>query len=509
MGFNDLRKKKTDATGNQQVSIAGPSTTFGEVAVAQSIPVAQGDFIYGVNNQVFDTRETLGGTVAVSDGMAVLSSGTDPSGSALVQLRRGLKYRPGQGSLMRATALFSEPVSGNSQLLGLGNKETGYFIGYRDTEFGVLHREDGTREVRKLTISVAAGSEDITIELEGDTIVVPVVGGGSTTQTAYQLSLADYTGVGSNGWLVDVVGSDVYFISTYPGPKGGTYSISSTGTGDGTFSQLIEGVASEETFIPSGSFNIDKLDGTGPSNMTLDPQKGNVYQIGFQYLGFGNAKFSIEDPLTGFQTIFHEIRNANTRTTPVLKNPNVSVLLESSNTGGTTSKDVKTLSMSGFVEGTVRPLDPKFAKSFTFTNINSSTYKPLAILKANKIHNNKSCFGEFDILELAGSNQVNNQTVTIGIFLNKQINGNVNYQKVDDSNSVVSYAALNPASGGNTIVSPIGTPIYELIVGSASAKTSIISHLEFIFSTLSNVVIAIKTSGSCDGQVSLVWYEQQ
>ena len=33
--------------------------------------------------------------------------------------------------------------------------------------------------------------------------------------------------------------------------------------------------------------------------MVIDPQQGNVYQIGYQYLGFGNAHFSVEDEDTG------------------------------------------------------------------------------------------------------------------------------------------------------------------------------------------------------------------
>ena len=78
-----------------------------------------------------------------------------------------------------------------------------------------------------------------------------------------------------------------------------------------TFSRVIEGQNQTNNFIPSSSFNIDKLDGTGPSRLILDPQKGNVYQIGFQYLGFGNAKFQIEDPETGNLIRFHELKNEN------------------------------------------------------------------------------------------------------------------------------------------------------------------------------------------------------
>ena len=512
MGFNDLRKKSVSTAQGQAAGIPaefqGPLSTFGEVATEQMQPVAQGDFVYNkVNDQIFNDTSFAGGTVDVNSGMAELISGTDPSGSAVVQLRRGLKYRPGQGSLMRATALYAEPDAGNAQFVGLGNAECGYFVGYFGGFFGILHSTGGAREIRKLTVNVAAGTETITVTLDDDSIAVPVVGGGSTTQTAYQLSLADYSQVGNGGWLADVIGNSVYFLSARSGPANGAYSISSTGTATGTFSQTKAGNPQTNAFIPSGSFNIDRLDGTGPSAMTVDPQIGNVFQIGFQYLGFGNAKFAIENPINGFMTPFHEVRNANSRTSTVLTNPNCNVLATSANVGGTTSVTLKTASMAAFTEGSIKKLDPKFALSQTFTNVNQSNYVPLMILKAERVFNGQSSFGEFDLLQLGASNEVNNKTLTVGLFLDKEVSGDVNFDYVDENNSVVSYALTNPSS--QTITGTVGLPFYELVVGSASSKTVDLTMMDFVFGPGVNVIIAIKTTANMDGQVSVNWFEQQ
>lgn len=506
MGFNDLRKKTVQPAGGDTVSIVGPLTTFGELSVSQLTPVAQGDFVYNnVNNQIFNEGAYAGASVTVNDGMAVLSSGTDPSGSAIVQLRRGLKYKSGQGSMMRATALFGEPQAGNAQFIGLGNSECGYFIGYFGGFFGILHSEDGAREIRKLDITTGATTGNVTVTLDGDSIVVPVTGGSNATQTAYQLALADYSQVGNGGWLADAISGSVYFLSARSGEMNGSYSVAGSSI-VGSFSTTRAGFAQTNTFIPSGSFNIDKLDGTGPSNMVLNPQLGNVYQIGFQYLGFGNAKFALENPETGIMTPFHEIKNANSRTTPVLRNPNASILATSANIGGTTSSDLKTVSMAAFTEGMVTKLDPKYALSFSFS-VNSSTYKPLAILKANRVFNNQSSFGEFDLLQLAASNEVNNKTLTVGLFINKRVTGNVNFQHVDANNSIVSYATLAPST--QTIVAPIGQPFYELVVGSASSKTIDMRLFDFVFGPGTELIIAIKTTASVTGQVSVTWFEQQ
>jgi hypothetical protein len=441
MGFTDLSKKKTNANGSTSVAIDSPLSTFGEILTATLTPIAQGDFVFNVNNQIFTDRQFAGGTLAVSDGMAVLDSGTDPSGSAVVQLRRGLKYKPGQGSLMRATALFDTPSAGNAQFVGLGTSECGYFIGYFGGYFGILHSEDGQREIRKLTITTGAGTGNILVTLDSSAISVPITGANNASQTAYQLSLQDYSQVGRGGWLADAIGDSVYFISARAGSMDGIYTVSGTGIA-GSFSQVKMGEAQTNTFIPSASFNFDTLDGNGPSRMILNPQAGNVYQIGFQYLGFGNAKFYVENPETGRPQHFHEIKNANSRITPVLSNPNVNVLATCANIGGITSKQLKTASMAAYVEGDLYKLDPKFAYSRTISSLSSLSYVPLTMLKVNRIFHDKSCYGEFDLLHVAASNDANTKTLTIGFFLNSEVSGDVDYQYIDEINSIVSFAEL-------------------------------------------------------------------
>jgi hypothetical protein len=511
MGFTNLHGKQGKSTNN-------PTIGFGGVEVSQLVPVAQGDFIYGIQSpQTFVTASFVGSSVTAANGMAVLNCGTDVSGSAVLNLRRGIKYRPGQGSIMRATALFDTPVEDNLQLIGLANNETGYSFGYQGTDFGILHRETGQLEIRKLTITAGAtNGETVTVTLDGDafTFDIDIEGTTSTTQTAYKLSLEDYTQLGETGFLVDVVGADVYFISGRCNPDlTGTYSISGTGTIAGTFTRVLAGTNHEETFIPTGSFNIDKLDGTGPSGMIINPQRGNVYEIDFQYLGFGNARFAVEDPNTGRFTNCHMIKNANNRITPVLKNPNVQIRLESSNSGNTSDVSVKSASMSGFISGEIIKLDPKFAQSFAFTNLNKLTYHPLAMIKTNRIHKNQSCFGEFDILRLAGSNEVSSKTLIIGFFLGAEITGNVNYQFVNDENSIVSIATLDPTTNSppNTIsnLSDI-VPFHEIVVGPLAGVSEDLDKLEFIFPPGIPLLIAVKaTNTPVDGSVSINWFEQQ
>ena len=509
MGFSDLNKS-SKTLGADNVNISSPNSVFGEVLTTTAIPNAQGDFVYNINSQTFTTSSFAGASVAQQDGMAVLQSGTSASGSASVQLRRGLEYRPGQGSKLRVTALYDTPDAGNAMFVGAGTSECGYFVGYFATNFGILHSETGAREIRRLDITTGATTGNVTVTLNGNSIVVPVTGGSSTEQTAYQLSLGDYSQLGAGGWLADSQSGSVYFISARSAAAfDGSYSVAGSSI-VGSFTQVVDSAAQTNTFIGSGSFNIDRLDGTGPSGMTIDPQKGNVFQVAFQYLGFGNALFSVENPETGRFADFHMIKNANNRTTPVLKNPNLFVLATSANIGGSTSKTLKTVSMASFTEGNIQKLDPKFAKSWSFSE-NTSGYEPLALLKSNRVFNDQSNFGEFDLLRLAISNETagsSGKTVTVGLFLDATVTGEVDYQYVNEEQSIVSYAELSPSSQVINSLASL-SPFYEITVGPSNTQSQELELLKLIFQIGRSVLIAIKTTGSVSGTVTVNWFEQQ
>ena len=117
MGFVNLKNAPKKTNGADNVNVSSPNSTFGEVLVANLDPIAQGDFVHNINPQTFTTSSFSGATVSQLSGTAILESGTSASGSATVSLRRRLEYRPGQGSLMRATALF-DTSAGNAQFVG-------------------------------------------------------------------------------------------------------------------------------------------------------------------------------------------------------------------------------------------------------------------------------------------------------------------------------------------------------------------------------------------------------
>ncbi len=104
-------------------------------------------------------------------------------------------------------------------------------------------------------------------------------------------------------------------------------------------------------WIPQSDWSEDVMDGNGPSGMTLDPTKLNVYQVQYQWLGAGAINFFIEDDDTGNFICVHRIKYTNRNITPSVSNPTLPLSLHSENMGNTTNLTIKSSSMAAFTEG--------------------------------------------------------------------------------------------------------------------------------------------------------------
>ena len=165
--------------------------------------------------------------------------------------------------------------------------------------------------------------------------------------------------------------------------------------------------------------------------------------------------------------------------------------------------------MAAFTEGVVQRLDPKFAKSFSFSSLNSGGgYVPLACLKADRIFNGSSSFGEFDLLRLQASNESSNKTLVIGLFLNVEIEGTVDFANINTQQSSVSVATLSPTVNSIVNIDNI-LPFHELFVGGNSSQLDNLDNLKFVFGPGSSVTVAVKTTAAIDGTIGISWFEQQ
>jgi len=377
------------AEGHLEVAIHSPRLPFGAIHTENLTPVFQNDAVYGINNTQVLALSSLTGSATASDSSFVVSTGTTATAQGIISGRKRLRYRPGQGVVGRFTAIFTTPVTYSYQIAGFGHAEDGVYFGYREATgngysgiapaFGILYVNRSLREVRTLTVTTGATSaSNCTITLNGVAFTVPLTAASNIQRTVYEIAtFASYT-----GWDAVIASpTTVTFVRKSAQAASGTYSFAAGTTGaSASIAQTRAGTAGTETFIPQSTWNGDKLDGAGASGVTLDPTKGNVFQIGIQYLGFGSITFQVEVVGDGNNADFvtvHTIKNPNSLTSTSFGNPSFPFTMAAYSAGSTTNLTVKVGSYAGLIEGVKKLHGNRYSYYNQSTAGNSSTFVPL------------------------------------------------------------------------------------------------------------------------------------
>lgn len=385
--------------GHLEVAVHGPRMPFGEVHTESADPVFQIDAVYGLSPS--ELIATTGHSVtpgAANSGantgtgnLFKCATGTTQYSFASLQSRRRLRYRPGQGNFVRFTCMFSEPAANSILVAGAGTAESGFYLGYNGTSFGILYSNGGVREIQTLTVTTAStATNNYNVTLAGVTTNVTATNNASTTKTAYEISRGTYP-----GWSAEAVGATVIFVASTVGDKEGTFSLAQSGAGaaaGGSFAETTAGVSGDDTWVPQAEWNMDPMDGTGDSRVTLDPQTLNVAQIDFQYLGAGAVTFRIEANATANNAdlvAVHTFQFPNSLTAPTMKEPCFPFTMSAYSNGSTTNVWVAAGSAAGFVAGQRTNLGPRmcfFRETNGYVGSTASTYYPLITIRNSLTH---------------------------------------------------------------------------------------------------------------------------
>ena len=445
----------TTAEGHLEVAVHGPRMPFGEVHVEGAEPVFQLDAVYGLNSSdlilTTGNSNNLGAANSAqntgTDNLFKCSTGTTAYSFGSIESRRRLRYRSGQGNFIRFTFMFSTPAASSTLVVGAGTAETGFFFGYDGTSFGVLYSNGGVREIQTLTVSTAStATNNYQVQLAGVTTNVTATNNGSTVKTAYEISKGTYP-----GWSAEAVGSTVVFVANSAGNKSGTFSLGQTGAGTpaaGSFAETLAGVASDDTWVPQASWNGDKLDGTGASGVTINPQKLNVGQIDFQYLGAGAVVMKVEVNPSGnnpdFVTV-HTFDFPNQRTTPTMRQPCFPFTMAAYSAGSTTNVWAASASVAGFIAGKRVNSGPRmtfFRETNGFVGSTAATYYPLFTIRNSLTHSHNGTTAKanqavFYLISISASHD-DATPVTFYLIRNATLDGVPNFAAYD-ATSVIDY----------------------------------------------------------------------
>ena len=409
--------------GHLEVAIHDPTLPFGSLHTENLSPEFQADAVYKLNSDIVSYGATLSGQTYVSESYFVTQTGTTIYSQAYLQSRKRLRYRPGQGVVARYTTIFSDPVPNSYQVIGVGHSEDGVYVGYKNEQFGILYSRHGERTKKVFTVNTAGTTGNATVTLNGVAYSVPITGSSNANKTAWELAKYNYS-----GWAAQASGSKVIYVSSAASAKNGNYSVTGA-TVSGSFTTLHAGRAATETFVSQSQFNVDTLDGNGPSGYNIDPTKGAVFQINIEYLGHGAIKFLTETTANGNNpsfTSFHSINNPNTLTKPSFGNPSFPYSQAVYSAGSTTNLVAKCASFAGFTEGKKELQGSRLSYYRTLTTVNNTQYWALYTVYNGVIYSSKANQSVINILDLYFA-QKDNQPTEIILVKNGTLVGNPNF----------------------------------------------------------------------------------
>lgn len=488
-----------DGGGKPTIRTIGPSASqssaFGEPLAIPLTPMIQFDGIYGIDPYKVQTYSALGGSAAsdTENSYLYVSSSETLGSYGVLRSRRVVRYRPGQGAMCRFSACFSTPKENTTQRAGFFNQEQAFQVGYNGTEFGLLHSYDNKIHIEKLYITSAPNAtQTVTITLNSVAFTVALVNGETTQQTAARIGRATFT-----GWLVEAFDSEVTFL--YEGaaqPLTGTFSYSSTGNVTANLTTAREGQAGTLDWIPISEWNGDYAN----SNFTLDPTTFNVYQINFRWLGAGEIRFCMENPLTGDFINLHHIHWSNRHTTLHSANPSFKIGLVSYNLGGG-STTVKSGSIYGANEGLIERTDLTSSAYATKSGLSSDTLHHLGTLRNPITNSGKINTREILVKALSVAFQ-GNDPLNILVFMDTTL--------VTGTHQFNSYPGiLTKASLVNgTLNTSIRVPVLTFTLPINGSQIIDLEHLRLLIPPGTNLSVGvISTQSISQISASIIWIE--
>ena len=475
--------------GHLEVALKEPVGAFGEFVGVNNIPVIQATAVYGLIPSNFREYTATGGSTGISNRMFTVGNGTSVGGYGAIQSFRALTYKAGQGAMARFTAVFTNNVASHWSGVGLVNLSDELSFGYNGTTFGIWYRTGGAAEVRTITVTGASGgSTNLTLTLNTVGYTIPLTA-GTTAHNAYEI--ATWLNANQSVWVADQIGSTVIISAQSDGAKSGTYSYSHA-TSTGTIVQNTAGVTKTNNHISQASWNVNTY-------AALDPSKGNVYQIQYQYLGFGDIYFFVENESTGHLDLVHIIEYANNYTSPSLTQPALRFGMYSASTGTTTNVNVQCASVgcftqSGIQNRTRNPRSVKNTQSVTTSFINILT------LRNRRTYNYLLNQVEVNLINLSLSSE-STKNVEVEIRVNPTFSGETNFSNAGTQLVTDIDTTANTVSGG--------TLIAAFTIGSSGSLDIDLSSFDIIIPpSLILTISARVTSGAASNVTStLTYYE--
>ena len=126
-----------------------------------------------------------------------------------------------------------------------------------------------------------------------------------------------------------------------------------------------------DTKHAQADWNLDRMDGTGPSKINLDFTKSQIFVIDFEWLGVGRVRFGFN--VNGKTYYCHELNNSNLLSGVYMSSPNLPIRYELINDGTGPAANLETICASVMSEGGVEPTGLTRSVDLGAATVNANT----------------------------------------------------------------------------------------------------------------------------------------
>lgn len=193
------------------------------------------------------------------------------------------------------------------------------------------------------------------------------------------------------------------------------------------------GSAVDET-VAQTDWNVDTLDGNGPSGLTLDPDKAQVFFMDFEWLGVGSARFGFF--LDGNLTYVHEFSHSNDLDVVYMSTPNLPIRYSIENDGTGPASTIDHMCSTVVSEGGQQRNGVIHHKSTAGVPVDMDTEKVLYAILGIRLKTSHLAM-TIEILKVAVSLQSASDDIEWVLIFNPTIAGTPSW--VNKTNSAIQY----------------------------------------------------------------------
>jgi len=200
--------------------------------------------------------------------------------------------------------------------------------------------------------------------------------------------------------------------------------------------------------ITQGSWNVDKMDGNGPSKITIDWSKAQIFFIDFEWLGVGRVRFGLY--VNGLPYYVHTDNHANFVTSVYMSSPNHSIRYEIRSTGGSGSlmHICSTVQSEGGLDQNGLVFSAGHTNTSSLTTANDTNVYALVGIRLKTTH-----FGSTVIPKRVSIAISSASDFRWGLYLNPTVGGTFTYADITNSSvqQATGSANTNTVTGGTQL----------------------------------------------------------